>query len=517
MKHLIFVLSLLFVLASAPAVQAAPAAVVQSLTPEAWATSSQGQRQELQPGSQLQEQDSLHTGSSGRLNVRFSDGTELMLQSSTSVDIADYVFEENASFSLNIVGGAATLISGAIVEQNPEGFRVNTPLGTVGIRGTTLFISVSNDKVSIVVTEMSAGHSVTVMGLDGNSVSINEPGMQVDLIRGEPTPASADPAGPDSISAIENPEEEESYAELPHRDVGEQSMLIMEQDMNAVNVVTPVPIMPTPITPRTTYPAFIMGVAPSLNLTPYPVAYINADASHAAIAGEAGADWNVYLWKAGDGSLAPLYSRPKGFGQALSISYDGGRILVGNGTALADQVVFNTATLAPISYSLSPDNLDLDLSTSALTGDGNSVFGTYTSLSNGVNTAGRWDYNGATYAQVDIYDSTTNTYFSGHPHAANRDGSVIGGSLIGPPGTAAYWVEDPLSGNRYAQYLINSPNPGYVHAITPDGQWLAGYSRIAGNELAFRVNTATSAQDNLNPPAGYTATWAGGISHNGRW
>ena len=75
----------------------------------------------------MQEQDSLHTGSSGRLNVRFSDGTELMLQSSTSVDIADYVFEENASFSLNIMGGAATLISGAIVEQNPEGFRVNTP------------------------------------------------------------------------------------------------------------------------------------------------------------------------------------------------------------------------------------------------------------------------------------------------------------------------------------------------------------------------------------------------------
>ena len=504
MKYLILCSNLVLCLfCLTGAAYAAPAATVQSLTPQAWA-SSQGQRLDLAVGQELLAQDSLHTGVSGALSARFSDGTELNMSSSTSVDIADYIFDDNSSFTLNIGSGIATLVSGAIVQQNPEAFRAVTPLGTVGIRGTTIYFSVSNDKVSIVVTDMAGGHSVVITGLDGQSVIITEPGMQVDLIRGEPTPLNASPVSSAALSSIENLADK-TYSELPHRDTGEQSMLVMEQDMNSVNIINMELANSIPTnqnnstTSHMTYPAFLLGLDK-------PVSYTTINGSmsnygrYVAMWGEdtAGTITHFYLQDMSTGRQTLIHSTPLLLLPTAAVSNDGSRVMYQWGTNNFEHKVYDIASGSTISFS-SPisDNPSFLVGSEAISGNGNVVVGYYNSLSLSAAAVSRWDYNGTDYQQVAVYDAATSDYIRGNAYAINVDGTIIAGGI----GIPAYWISQGGT-TTYNEYLVDPASfGGQINALSNDGKWGTGFTLDGGSNMsAFRVNTTSRTVDFI--PAG---------------
>jgi hypothetical protein len=79
-------------------------------------------------------------GSNAFAQIRFSDGGLVSLRSGSEFRIDDYQFKgeedgsEKAVFSL-IKGGLRT-ISGRIGKTNKQNYRMNTPVATIGIRGT---------------------------------------------------------------------------------------------------------------------------------------------------------------------------------------------------------------------------------------------------------------------------------------------------------------------------------------------------------------------------------------------
>lgn len=99
------------------------------------------------PGSPVFENDVLKTGDSGALGVTFSDNTMISLGPDTEFVVNEYVFQpetKKMSFFSRIVRGTLHYISGTMAKLSPQSVSVNTPVGTIGIRGTRFLVKVED-------------------------------------------------------------------------------------------------------------------------------------------------------------------------------------------------------------------------------------------------------------------------------------------------------------------------------------------------------------------------------------
>jgi hypothetical protein len=104
------------------------------------ARGTDGTERRLQRRSSLYTGDTVVAGSNAFVQIRFTDGGLVSLRSDSEFRIDDYQFKgeedgsEKATFSL-LKGGLRT-ISGRIGKTNKANYRMNTPVATIGIRGT---------------------------------------------------------------------------------------------------------------------------------------------------------------------------------------------------------------------------------------------------------------------------------------------------------------------------------------------------------------------------------------------
>lgn len=187
-KWSLFAALALFVLLSASvgtAVAAESKGKVETSEPGFWAT-REGNRVDLSIGDDIYEFDILKTDDKGGGTIRFLDDTVLEIRNSSEIDVKEVVFtEERNRFNVGVVEGTARVITGAIVRQNPRGFKVTTPKSTIGIRGTDLeaghvaetdtsTVSVNETDGTVTVTDKATGISVT--GKTGMSVECDGKG-----------------------------------------------------------------------------------------------------------------------------------------------------------------------------------------------------------------------------------------------------------------------------------------------------------------------------------------------------
>lgn len=96
--------------------------------------------------------DLLKTGSKGRLQIRFSDGSRLSLKPDTEFKIAEYQFEsdkpEEGKAIYKLLKGGMRTISGQIGKVDKEDYKLDAVVATIGIRGTDFSINKVGDKVS---------------------------------------------------------------------------------------------------------------------------------------------------------------------------------------------------------------------------------------------------------------------------------------------------------------------------------------------------------------------------------
>ena len=91
------------------------------------------------PGLPLEEGDVLKTGADGHLGVVLRDDTRVSLGPDTEVGIDRFVFapaQGQLALVLRMVRGVAAYVSGKIAQLSPDAVRVETPVATVGVRGT---------------------------------------------------------------------------------------------------------------------------------------------------------------------------------------------------------------------------------------------------------------------------------------------------------------------------------------------------------------------------------------------
>lgn len=136
--HAVGVVVLLLVLAG-QALAAGPVGYTQQVVGEVLAFQEDSSRT-LRVKSPVYQRDTIVTRSGGKTQIMFADGTQLSIAPESMIELAAYAYSPAfpGSDILNFIFGPGffRLITGKMVKRNPERFTVNTPYGTLGIRGT---------------------------------------------------------------------------------------------------------------------------------------------------------------------------------------------------------------------------------------------------------------------------------------------------------------------------------------------------------------------------------------------
>lgn len=112
---------------------------VATLQGQGWISHSDETRDKLAVGVSLKQGDSIHTAPQSSVEVRFLDGSSVMVKPSSQVNIEQYRWDEKSKSGISIfefVKGAFRAISGLIAKDDPDNYEIKTPVATIGVRGT---------------------------------------------------------------------------------------------------------------------------------------------------------------------------------------------------------------------------------------------------------------------------------------------------------------------------------------------------------------------------------------------
>lgn len=106
-----------------------------------------GKMQPATIGMPLQIGSSLKTGPDGSMGVTLEDDTVMSFGPNSELTVDAFLFEPaqgELKLSATISRGTLNFISGVIAKLKPEAVEINTPSGTIGVRGTHFLVKVEN-------------------------------------------------------------------------------------------------------------------------------------------------------------------------------------------------------------------------------------------------------------------------------------------------------------------------------------------------------------------------------------
>jgi hypothetical protein len=90
--------------------------------------------------------DVIQTGPDGKAGITFADGTAFNLSSNARMVLDEFVYDPNGRSNASVVSltkGTFTLVAGQVAKTGT--MKVETPVATMGIRGTTPHVEIADD------------------------------------------------------------------------------------------------------------------------------------------------------------------------------------------------------------------------------------------------------------------------------------------------------------------------------------------------------------------------------------
>ena len=139
----------------------------------------------------------INTGEKSSALLRFEDGQVVTMQANSMFRIREYRYDprkiENSNIVFSMIKGGMRFVTGLIGQQRKQAFRLSTPNGTIGIRGTEFMVTMAGKSMygqvlsgSIVMTNVGG---MTVLGAGQSAVVASS------LTLGSLVSASAIPSG----------------------------------------------------------------------------------------------------------------------------------------------------------------------------------------------------------------------------------------------------------------------------------------------------------------------------------
>ena len=187
------VIILLLLLLSLTEAKANPIGEFIQLTGPAQVDKRAGTTLDAAQGSKVESLDVIRTARA-RANIKFRDDTQVAITENSKLIIDEYVFDPNrgaGKMSMKIALGTVRYASGAIAKNNNENINIQTPVATVGVRGTSFSMTVDEIGQSLVILLPNRDGTVgeITVGTDAGQVILNKPFQSTFVAASETRPA----------------------------------------------------------------------------------------------------------------------------------------------------------------------------------------------------------------------------------------------------------------------------------------------------------------------------------------
>ena len=122
-----------------------------------------GESLQTKTGDLVYSGDVVRTGADGRVGINFVDGTSFNLSSNARMTLDEFVYDPGGKSNSSIVSltrGTFVFVAGQVAKTGD--MRIETPVATMGVRGTTPHVEVSDDgttKFSTLIEESKNKHA----------------------------------------------------------------------------------------------------------------------------------------------------------------------------------------------------------------------------------------------------------------------------------------------------------------------------------------------------------------------
>ena len=149
---------------------------VNTISGKAYVIRLDGTRVELDINTPLYSGDILETGSDGAIGVVLADETTLAMGGDGRMVLDEMIYNpgtQEGSLSLLVLKGIFTIVSGQVSKTDPDAMVIDTPVASIGIRGTQIGLDIADGQNLTVVMMREAD------GYVGEVYIRNEGGVQV--------------------------------------------------------------------------------------------------------------------------------------------------------------------------------------------------------------------------------------------------------------------------------------------------------------------------------------------------
>jgi hypothetical protein len=151
-----------------------------------------GSEAELTTGGKVYADDVIRTDPDGGVQIRFVDGTDFVLGGNAEMTIDRLIYDPSGSGNaMNmLVAGAFVFVTGSIAGAPGEGMRVDTPAGSIGIRGTSVagrYSETQQGYLLALLRDIAGNVGHVVVSNEGGRVDLDEL-FEATLLRDRQTP-----------------------------------------------------------------------------------------------------------------------------------------------------------------------------------------------------------------------------------------------------------------------------------------------------------------------------------------
>ena len=128
-----------------------PIGVISEMTGEVIAIQTDDVERVLSIGSPIFQNDEVETFESGAATITFADETTYSLGPDSAMLVDQYIYDpatNEGEHKFSALKGVFVFVSGLVADDAPENVSINTPAGTLGIRGTVIAGSIEVEQVT---------------------------------------------------------------------------------------------------------------------------------------------------------------------------------------------------------------------------------------------------------------------------------------------------------------------------------------------------------------------------------
>ena len=144
-----------------PTADAEPIGQVDSFEGTVTVTHADGTQEVLEAGSSVFQGDTLETGDGGAVGITLADETTFSMAENGSMVLDEMVYDpgtQEGSVSVSVLEGVFTFVSGQIAKTDPDAMTLDTPVATIGIRGTQVGLDIGEGgEMTVVLMEEKDG------------------------------------------------------------------------------------------------------------------------------------------------------------------------------------------------------------------------------------------------------------------------------------------------------------------------------------------------------------------------